>query len=795
MRRLFIALFIIFPSLIFSQEKNNPHYTISGKIIDASTQLPLEDATILFKSLDSNQIKFGGITNARGKFSIDVPKGTYNASVEFLSFQTKKLNISIINRDLNIGTIQLELDTEFLDEIEIIGEKSTLEFKANKLVYNVGKDISTDGGVATDILNNIPSVNVDPNGSISLRGQNVTIYINGRTSSLSKNESLKTLPAGSIEKIEVITSPGAKYKASSTGVINITLKKGKDEGLNASITTSAGYKDYYGGLLTLNHKSKSLNFFTNTSFSQSNPITTSNNENEYFNNGITTSFLNENSDFNNKRTNFQSTIGAEFYISKNTILTSTINYTKLNFNTSSNTLSKFFDASKSPTYSNNRDYIGNFDNEIMEFDVNFEHNFKKEGRKISSYFTYSNDEEYQTNTINNSNISFRNEDYIEKTDLNNKLVGIAYQTPINNSSSFSLGYDGEFGKVPFKNTGITIGNNLDYSEDVHQAYLDFEYEGEKLYFNGGLRGEFTETTIDYIDLNTILTKKYNNVFPSVYLDYTFNDSNSLSLSYKKGISRPIPSKLQPFEEKISETSFYKGNEDINPIYFDYSNVSYVYSSEKITLSTSLFFWRFNDYWQDVTFETGEQINGTPKLLTTPINLGKVDYYGIDITSTFKVSNMLNFTAYATVYNFDQTGTFETVNTNNETIILDYNFANLNGNFSILTQLKIPNAFNFQINAKHYLESEGAYSIRKAYTFASAAINKDLFKKNATISLTVDDIFISRITNRDRFDTNYFSKSTIQNKYRTIILSFTYRFNQSKKDRRINFDKKEIKPNY
>lgn len=795
MRRLFLMLFIIFPSLIFSQEKNNPIYTISGKIIDASTQLPLEDATIIFKSIDSNQIKFGGITNIRGKFSIDVPEGQYNASVEFLSFQTKTLNISTINRDLNIGSIQLELDTEFLDEVEIIGEKSTLEFKANKLVYNVGKDISAAGGVATDILNNIPSVSVNPSGGISLRGKSATIMINGRISSLSKAEALKTLPAGSIEKIEVITSPGAKYKASATGIINITLKKGKNEGLNASITTSGGYKDYYGGLLTLNHKSKSINFFTNTSYSYSNPITTATYENEYFNNGTTISYLNENSDFNNKRTNFLSTMGADFYISKNTILTSTINYTKLNFDTSSHTISDFFDASKVPTVSNNRDYIGDFENEIFEFDINFEHNFKKEGRKITSYFIYSNDEEYQTNTINNSNINFTNEDYIEKTDLNNKLVGIAYQNPINNTSTFSIGYDGEFGKVPFINTSTSSDNDLNYKEDIHQAYFDYEYEAEKLYFHAGLRAEFVEATIDYFNFNSLQNNKYNNLFPSLLVDYVINDSNNLSLSYRKGINRPIPDKMIPFEEKISETSSFIGNENIQPIYFDYSNLSYVYSNEKITLSTSIFFWRFNDYWQDVTYETGEQINGIPKIITTPINLGKVDWYGMDITSTIKASNILKFTAYATIYNFDQSGTFEIINTNNETIIQDYNYATINGNFSLLAQLKIPNAFNFQINAKHYLESEGAYSTRKAYTYASAAINKDLFDKNATLSLTVDDIFKSQTTNRDRFDTNYFSKSSIKNKYRTIILSFTYRFNQSKKDRRIDFDKKDIKPNY
>ncbi len=301
--------------------------------------------------------------------------------------------------------------------------------------------------------------------------------------------------------------------------------------------------------------------------------------------------------------------------------------------------------------------------------------------------------------------------------------------------------------------------------------------------------------MDYINLNTVQNNTYNDLFPSVSLDYAFNDLKSLSFSYKKGIQRPIPSIMRPFEEKISETSSYIGNEKIKPIYFDYSNLSYVFSNEKITLSTALFFQRFNDPWQIVTFETGEQINGIPKIITTTKNIGKADKYGIDITSTLKISNMLNFTAYAIIYNFDITASFETINTNNEAITLNYNNVSFEGDFSLLTQLKIPNIFNFKINAKHSLKSEGSYYNKKAYTFASAAINKDLFDKNATLSLTVDDIFKSKTTDRNRFDTNYFSKSIIKNKYRTIILSFIYRFNQSEKDRRIDFESKDINPNY
>ncbi|MDO9595495.1 MAG: carboxypeptidase-like regulatory domain-containing protein, partial [Lutibacter sp.] len=225
MRRLLLLTLIVFtPILSFSQNNINPTYTISGKIIDASTKKPLEDATIIFKSIDSNLIKFGGITNQKGNFSIDVEKETYRVSVEFISYETKILNLSTVSRNFNLGVIELELDTQILNEVEIVGGKKTVDIKSNKIVFNVDKNVASNSGVATDILNNIPSVNVDPDGGITLRGQaNVTVMINGKISSLSKSDALKSLPAGSIEKIEVIANPGAKYKASSLGIINIIL--------------------------------------------------------------------------------------------------------------------------------------------------------------------------------------------------------------------------------------------------------------------------------------------------------------------------------------------------------------------------------------------------------------------------------------------------------------------------------------------------------------------------------------------------------------------------------------------
>ncbi len=796
MRRFFLVLFISLPSLIFSQKNNNPHYTISGKIIDASTQLPLEDATVIFKTINSGQIDFGGITNQKGKFSIDVKKGIYNVYVEFLSYQTKRLDISSVTRNINLGIIALKIDTEYLNEIEIIGEKQTLEFKRNKVIYNVEKDISAAGSTVTDILNNIPSISVDPDGQISVQGQGqVQVLINGKTSLLSA-EALKTLPAGSIDHIEVITNPGAKYKASALSVVNIILKKGKDEGLNGSITASGGINDYFGGLITLNNKSKNINFFTNANYYNRNIIQTSNSENEYFNNGITTSFLNEDSNFNSKGKGFYTTIGADYYLSKKATLTTSLNYQSLENNDNTFTESNIFDVSEELINSNDRMHDKDLTNEATEFIVDFSLDFNKEGRKLVTSLKHLNDADASKVNVKNSNVSiYMDEKYSQKDRVKNTLAYLEYINPINKKSTYTIGYDGDFKKFSFLYSELLSNTGIKQTTNVHSAFIDYIYENKSFFFNVGLRAEFAELTLSYSNEGINQTNQFNDLSPSISLSYSFSDVTSLTGSFKRLIYRPRYEYLQPFEQKHSETSSYIGNPNLNSLYIDDANLTYSYYANKFSFSSRFFFTKYNGYWQEVTYETGEQLDGVNKIITTPINLGKVDYYGVNLTSTLKVNKLLKFIGNATLLNFDQSGTFETINSANQTIKLDYNHASFTGSFGLFTQLKIPSLFNFQTNIKHFLISESPYSTRKAYTYANAAISKDIFDKEATISLTVDDLFNSIKTDRDRFGTNYFSKSLIKNKYRTILFSFTYRFNQSKKDRKIDFSKKDIKPKF
>lgn len=793
MKRIILLFFLTFPTILLSQSEEQTFFNVSGKIIDSETKKPLEAASIIFRDIN-NKIKFGGITNQRGNFSIEVAQGNYNVSVEYISYKTKKLDISNILKNSNIGTIELSIDTQLLNEIEIVAEKKTIEIKPKKMVVNVSKDIVSSGGLATDVLNNIPSVEVDTEGNVSLRGSETTVMINGKISPMSKGEALKSIAAGSIEKIEVITNPGVNYTASYKSIVNIILKKGKDEGFNASITATGGFKDIYGGLLTLNYKTKKYNFYTTSSYGHSKSVSIADYKSEYFENGTTSSYLNESNETSRNKNNWYGLLGVEIYISDNTTLTPQINYTNLNNKSNSETFTEFLDNSNLLQATNNRFYNINFNDDILEYSINLEHNFN-ENKNITANFSYYNDTEDFDRIITNTNSDFTDEDYIEKNKLKNSDIDIKYNQSINDNKAFALGYKGEFGSTNFLNTEIDAINSIDYIEDSHAVFAEFENQIKKFYYAVGLRAESNKIKINYKDLNSSNSKEYNDLFPAVYLGYDFNDYKSLFFSSTRSISRPNYETLQPFEQKTSETSSYIGNESLEPLYIYQNDISYTYSGKKITIIPALMFNIFDNYWQNVTYNSGEQFNGVDKLITTYANVGDLKQYGLNVAVFYSPTKTLNFSGNILLNQLEQKGVFKTINNANQAIEIDYTDNTFTGNLSLLTQIKLPKLFNFQTNITHFLESEGAVSKRKAYTYVTAALTKELFNNNATISLNVDDLFLSRETNRDRYIEGFFQKTKYKNKYRTIKLSFTYRFNQSKKQRKIDFDKKDIQPNY
>ncbi|MGB1455230.1 MAG: TonB-dependent receptor, partial [Flavobacteriaceae bacterium] len=278
--KFFALLFLGLISTLFAQRPqgggpgNFSKLKLTGIVLDKETREPLEYATISLTNKRFPERIQGGITDAKGNFNLEVFPGQYTISIEYIGFDKINIENKVLRENEDLGRIELEIAAETLQEVELVGERTEVEIRLDKRIYNVGKDITVRGGSVADVLDNVPSVSVDVEGNIALRGnENVRILINGKPSGLvglSGPQGLRSLPAESIEKVEVVTSPSARYEASGTaGILNIILKKEELEGFNGSFILNGGFPTTYGGNATLNWRTKKLNLFSTTSLRNS----------------------------------------------------------------------------------------------------------------------------------------------------------------------------------------------------------------------------------------------------------------------------------------------------------------------------------------------------------------------------------------------------------------------------------------------------------------------------------------------------------------------------------------------
>src|SRR6056300_1333337 len=329
MKNYFILILGLLTTAVFAQQPQTngrppvKKIKLTGTVIDQETQEVLEYATIsLVNERFPDRIQ-GGITDSKGNFDLEIFPGKYNVTIEYIGFDKITFNGKVLRDNENLGTIALKIAAESLDEIELVGERTEVEIRLDKRIYNVGKDITVRGGSVADVLDNVPSVSVDVEGNVALRGnQNVRILINGKPSGLvglSGPQGLRSLPAESIEKVEVVTSPSARYEASGTaGILNIILKKEELVGFNATFIANAGLPKNLGGTATLNWRTDKVNIFTTTTYRDQKSLGGGVFNSEYFNGDLPSSFVNEIRDYDRIRKNYFINLGAEYYINDKT---------------------------------------------------------------------------------------------------------------------------------------------------------------------------------------------------------------------------------------------------------------------------------------------------------------------------------------------------------------------------------------------------------------------------------------------------------------------------------------------
>ena len=820
-KKILTSFILLFTSLIFAQ--NEKEIAVKGKIVDAGTNTPLEYATIVFTNTTNASDVTGGITDTKGNYNIKVAAGTYNISYEYIGFKKLTISNKSITENTNLGTTSLSVDAETLDEIEIVAEKTTVDIRLDKKIYNIGKDLTTAGGTVSDALNNVPSVSVDIEGGISLRGnENVRILINGKPSALAgfgDSNVLSQLPAEAIERVEVITSPSARYDAEGTaGILNIILRQKETLGFNGSVNLNAGNPDLVGIATTLNYRTEKFNLFSNLGFRYFDAPRTSDSDTYYFDfldgDGIlqTPQYrrIIEDQDVTRLNRNYNGNIGMEYFLSDKTSLTGSFFYRYGEDADLSTNISERYNSGL--VEQTTRYERQNEEDNSYQFALNYITKFDDNGHQLTADFQYVIDKEEQFTfldenydfTEDTNPEPFQREQIYQTEDQKEYLVQADYVLPIGEDSRFEAGYRGSFqneitdylleqeditdGSL-FVNDTIT--NVFDYTENVNALYTQYGTKLGKFSFLLGLRLEHTQlkgkidSRLSDQELNdafgfpidTDFDKNYLGLFPTVNLIYNLANEDqseeSITLGYNRRINRPRGWFINPFPTRSSRTRVFQGNPNLNPAFSSTFDLGYLKRWDKLTLTTSVYYQHETDSFERVQENTGGTTSdGINIIRTIPVNLSTNKRTGAELGVLYNPEKWLRLNSSINFFQFNTEGEFNDV---------DYSAKNTSWFARFSSKVTLPAKIDWQTNAFYRGARSDAQSDTDGIFSMDLAFSKEIFKDKATLSLNIRDVFNSRKRNSVTTTATERVISEFQWRQRQITLSMIYRFNQ-KKDR-------------
>ena len=803
--KVFIFLLLSYFTTTFGQEKKDiKKIKISGKIVEKSSNLPLEYATIRFTDFTTNKVVTGGITNPSGEFTIEINPGVYNISYEFISFKTLEVKQKTLNESSNLGIIALEDESKKLEEVVIRLEKTTVEIKLDKKIYNVGKDIMVKGGTVSDVLDNVPSVSVDVEGKVSLRGnENVTILIDGKPSNaINITDALRLIPADAVDKIEVVTNPSARYDAEGGGgILNIILKRGKNNGMSGTFIVSVGEPENTGASANVNVKSELSNFFTTIGYNKrNNPGNTKIDQENFNSTGQLNSLIKERRLSDRFSEGLNTNFGIELFLNKSTSWTNSINMRISDGNSIENVKYFNFDNNRQFVNSRLRYNEGVSKSENFEYASNFVKKFKKDGHKLNIDLSFSINSEVDNTKIEGNFIESGAFVSSERTGNKQKqgrnLIQLDYVLPLGTVSQIEAGFRGNYleSTTDFKVeekltqtsafTNITaFTNNLQYIENVSAAYAQFGSKIKKFSYLFGIRYEDSEIQVNQFVGNDFNTKRYSNFFPSAFLTYEISPESSVSLNYSKRITRPRDRFINPFASYSSNINLFQGNPDINPAFSDVVDLGYLKKWDKLTFSSSVYFNRTSDAFQVVRKERGDLINGIPVIINTPFNLATDDRLGFEFTMNYNAKKWWKLNGNFNFFDNKTSGEYSYFDTNNQLITQSFDNQSSTWFARITSKITLPYKIDWQTNGTYNARQRIAQGVNKGVIAANLAFSKDILKDKGTLTFNINDVFNTRKMLRDLRLPNVNSDSEMQWRVRAFTLSFTYRFNKKKTDER------------
>ena len=788
----------------FSQPKN---ITISGNVIDQETGEPIEYATFLLQPVDNPEQVSGGVTDVEGKFNVKAKPGTYNIRIDFIAYKPYELKNQQLKESLDLGTIEMSVDATELEAVVIEGEKTTVEVRLDKKIYNIGQDLTNSGGTVSDALGNIPSVTVDVDGTIALRGNNnVRILINGRPSALAgfgSTEALRQLPADAIEKVEVITSPSARYDAEGTaGLLNIVLKQEKTRGFNGLINVGLGYPDAANLTSNLNWRKDKFNFFNTIGYSYRTPPGNGFFDNTYV--GGTFDRIIEDRDIRRSGSGFNLNTGIEYFITDRSSVTASA-FGRISDGsdiTDNNSIRFISGVVDSRTFRTEEEIE---EETSYQFSLSYNNDIDDKGQKLTADLQYSSDEEIKPITILEENIfperALIARENINEIELQNEfLAQVDYVLPIGDAQ-FEAGYRGNWEQTDTDfaleelntDTGefvenVGLNNRFVFDQIVQAVYAQYGKKHGRFSYLAGLRLENTrlkgnvasfdaEALQDFIGdgVDLDFDKNYLGLFPTLNLTFEINENENITAGYNRRINRPRGYFINPFPSRSSRTNIFQGNPDLDPAFADAFEIGYLKSWDDLTLTSSVYYQVESNSFERIQEQTGQVTSdGIVLIRSIPINLSTNERIGAEMGMIYNPARWLRLSGSFNFFQFDTEGVFNDV---------DFGARNTSWFARFSSKVTLPGNVDWQTNAFYRGPRENAQTRSKGIFTIDLAFSKDMLKEKATIALSARDLLNSG--KRMSFtQTPFFtSDNEFQWRERQLTFSFIYRINQKKKPER------------
>ena len=786
-----------------SLAQNTGTAQINAKLVDASNNQAVPFATAVVLNSQTKATVRAAQTDMEGNLSMkNLPAGTYTFKISYVGFQTMvRDGITLLNNQVvNLGTIKMSASkgTE-LNEVVIQGEKAAMQLGIDKKVFSVDKSLVSEGGTATDLLANVPSVQTDMDGNVSLRGSSgVRVLIDGKPSLIGGGDVsviLQSIPASSIESVEVITNPSSKYDAEGqSGIINIVLKKNTKLGLNGNVALSAGNRDNYNANTSLSFQNNKVNLFGNYSFRSGNRLGGGFNNIQYLNTVAGgTAFADQNTDSRSHDQGHNVKAGLDYTIAPKSVVSFSAGLNVRDNDRNEMLYINQFNAANLPVKLSNRSNDNEGKGNSFDLNLDFVQKFKKPKEELTFNLNYSegNNDNFQfyDTDIYNLGGQLANDVLLERNLRDgwnrNYNVQADYVRPLGETGRIEAGYRSQFRDSKSATDASTfsdstgaylpnyrVSNEFESGEQIHAIYLNYQNQIGNFGYQLGLRGEDAElnTTSGRFQNagGTIYTPgkiAYTRLYPSVFVSQKLKNEQQVQLSYTRRVNRPRGWDTNPFLDVSDPLMWNQGNpnlrpEDVHAFEFGYSKYF-----KKVSIISSLYYRQTNDLIQRVRSEP----NSEGVTISTPQNLTRNLATGLELISRVDVAKLWNFTANVNLFQSKINGAPE------YGIIERSGFtwnANLTNNFNL------PYNITMQLRADYRAPEVMAQGKRNAMYGVDAGAKYDFPDKKSSLSLNVRDVFATRRwsmtteANNSIVDFERYMQGTMAN------LTYSYRFGKT-----------------